>query len=153
MDFHMKNFLVVFILIFVVNVKLFSQTESDSTLSLSLKKWSESFNLKDTEQALSFISEDYIGYFPDQPDQFYETLKELYQKILSNKNLNVSIKYFINDYSISGDLAVVRLTITTTAKPSFAQQAQVAREKGIQVWRKENQSWKLFRSVTFPISK
>jgi len=149
----MKNFLVVFILIFVVNVKLFSQTESDSTLSLSLKKWSESFNLKDTEQALSFISEDYIGYFPDQPDQFYETLKELYQKILSNKNLNVSIKYFINDYSISGDLAVVRLTITTTAKPSFAQQAQVAREKGIQVWRKENQSWKLFRSVTFPISK
>lgn len=149
----MKNAIALLLLIFLFNSSIFSQTENDSTLLVSLKNWSESFNQKNVEKALSFISEEYIGYFPDQQDQFYETLKELYQKILTNKNLNITLKYFVNDYSISGDIAVIRLNITTTAKPAFAQQAQIAREKGLQVWKKENEQWKLFRSVTFPIGR
>lgn len=130
----------------------FCQPLNDSTALSTLKKWSEAFNSKNAELTLSFISTEYIGYFPEQEDQFYETMKSLYNNIFKNNSLNVSIKYFVNDFYISNDLTVIRLVITTTAKSSFAKQPQIAKEKGTQVWRKENNSWKLYRSVTFPIS-
>lgn len=144
----MKKLLIIILFSYV---NLFPQ--SDSSAVESLKKWINSFNEKNLEKTLSYISEDYIGYFPDQQDQFYETLKEVYSKIFSNKNLNISLKPFINDFTESDSLAVIRLILTTTAKPNFSQQAQSIKEKGIQVWKKENNKWKLFRSVTFPISK
>lgn len=144
----MKKIFLVSILLITSNI--FAQ---DSTAIEALKGWINSFNEKNLEKTLSYISEEYIGYFPDQQDQFYETLKELYTKIFSNKQLNITLKYFVNDFSESDSLTVVRLIITTTAKPTFAPQAQSIKEKGIQVWRKENNQWKLFRSVTFPISK
>lgn len=142
----------ILILIFVLfSFKAFAQ--EDSTAISSLKSWINSFNEKNLEKTLSYISDEYIGYFPEQQDQFYETLKELYTKIFSNNKLNITLKYFVNDFTIDNNLTVVRLIITTVAKPTFAQQAQSIKEKGIQIWRKENNQWKLFRSVTFPVTK
>ncbi|MEW6006360.1 MAG: hypothetical protein AB1695_13715 [Stygiobacter sp.] len=142
----------IFVLLFVfVSYNAFAQ--ADTTAISSLKNWINSFNEKNLEKTLSYVSDEYIGYFPEQQDQFYETLKELYTKIFSNDKLNITLKYFVNDFTTDNNLTVVRLIITTVAKPTFAQQAQSIKEKGIQIWKKENNQWKLFRSVTFPITK
>ncbi|MCX7874866.1 MAG: nuclear transport factor 2 family protein [Melioribacteraceae bacterium] len=144
----MKN---LFLILFVLFSKI-SFAQDDFTAINSLKIWIDSFNSKNLEKTLSFISDEYIGYFPDQQDQFYDNIKDLYTKIFSNKQLDVTLKYFVNDFSETDSLTVVRLIITTTAKSTFSQQPQSIKEKGIQVWRKENNIWKLYRSVTFPIN-
>ena len=124
------------------------QAQQDSTALSGLKGWAKAFNNRDLTQTLSYISPDYGGYFVNQQDQVYSTLHDVYKHIFSNEKLSVQLSYRINDFSVSGDFAVVRLFLITTAKANS--QEQVAYEKGMQVWKNENNEWKLFRSISYP---
>lgn len=129
-----------------------SAQENSSSIANILNEWVESFNKKDLQKSLSIYSEDFIGYYPDQPDQTFKSVKEQYQHLLMNKNLSIKLAVKIDEIQISGNQAFVRMVLSATVKPVFATDATTAHDKGIQVWQKnQDGEWKLIRASTFPV--
>lgn len=130
-----------------------AQIDEARVIENKLVDWATAFANKDAAKALSIYSANFLGYYPNQPDQDYKSVKDQYQHILTNKNLSVKLEVKIEEINISGNLAFVRLMITATIKPNMAPEPAVAYDKGIQIWQKENSEvWKLFRSSTFPFN-
>ncbi len=152
----MKQFVIgfkclVLTIIFLTNT--YGQIDDINVIEKKLNDWSAAFAEKNVEQALSIYSDNFLGYYPDQPDQDFKSVKDQYNHILNNKNLFVKIGVKIDEIQISGNLAFVRLVITASIKPTMAPDPAVAYDKGIQIWQKEkNGEWKLLRSSTFPFN-
>ena len=145
-----KIFLISF-LYFILSITIHAQ-ESSSSISNILNEWIDAFNKRDLQKSLSIYSEDFIGYYPAQPDQSYKTIKEQYQHLLTNNNLSIKLAVKIEEIEMSGNLAFVRMILTATIKPAFATEATTAHDKGIQIWQKnQDGEWKLIRASTFPV--
>lgn len=136
---------------FFLSISISAQ-ESSSSITDILHEWIDAFNKRDLQKSLSIYSEEFIGYYPDQPDQSFKSVKEQYQHLLLNKNLAIKLAVKIEEIEISGNLAFVRMILSATVKPVFATEATTAHDKGIQVWHKnQNGEWKLIRASTFPV--
>ncbi len=130
-----------------------AQVDEAKVIENKIVDWTTAFANNDAAKALSIYSEDFIGYYPDQPDQNYKSIKDQYQHILTNKNLSVKLESKIDEIRVSGNLAFVGIVITATIKPAMATEPAIAHDKGIQIWQKEsNGEWKLLRSSTFPFN-
>jgi ketosteroid isomerase-like protein len=57
----------------------------------------------------------------------------------------------IEEIIVSGDLAVVRVTWTTTTVQAELAQRNTRQLRDMQVWRREADGWKLFRGVHFRV--
>ncbi|MEW6195351.1 MAG: DUF4440 domain-containing protein [Bacteroidota bacterium] len=141
------------LVLFVFYSSVSAQADEAKIIENKIADWTTAFVNKDVAKALSIYSEDFIGYYPDQPDQNYKSIKDQYQHILTNKNLAVKLESKVDEIHVSGNLAFVRVVITATIKPAMATEPAIAHDKGIQIWQKENNGeWKLLRSSTFPFN-
>lgn len=149
----MKQFSKLFFFVCTINFfafNIYAQNGESEKVKKILTSWIDSFNKKDLQQSLAIYSEDFIGYYPDQPDQDFASVKEQYEHIFNNKNLSVKLDLAIIEVNAVGNLAYVRMNLTATVKPTFSKQAAVAHDKGLQVWLKQNDgNWKLIRSSSF----
>lgn len=146
-----RKFFLISFLYFILSITIPAQ-ESASSITNILNEWIDAFNKKDLQKSLAIYSEDFIGYYPDQPDQSFKTIKEQYQHLLTNKNLSIALAIKIDEIQMSGNLTFVRMILSATVKPAFATEANVAHDKGIQVWQKnQDGEWKLIRASTFPV--
>lgn len=142
-----------FLIIVVLFSNLYSQDNSIQELNNTLSNWVNGFNSGDYQKAVSIYADDFIGYYPGQPDQTLDDLKEQYQHIFNNKNLTVKISFKADEINVAGHFAYVRMILTASIKPTYAPQPAVASDKGLQVWRKhDNGEWKLVRASTFPLT-
>lgn len=148
----MKKFLFLqFSILIFVNSLFLAQNDSGEINSI-LKNWITSFNEKNLSGALSIYSEKFIGYYPNQPDQNFTSIKEQYESIFKNKNLSAKLELEVLETTEKENFAYVSMILTATIKPAFSPQAAIAHDKGIQIWEKEiTGNWKLIRSSTFPI--
>lgn len=147
---HRKYFLIS-LLYFIFSITIPAQ-ESTSSITNILNEWIDAFNKRDLQKSLSIYSEDFIGYYPDQPDQTFKSVKEQYQHLLVNKNLSIKLAIKIDEIQLSGNQAFVRMVLSATVKPVFATEATTAHDKGIQIWQKnQDGEWKLIRVSTFPV--
>jgi ketosteroid isomerase-like protein len=132
----------------------YPQNNNTKDLTNAINNWTEGFNAGNFDKAISIYSSDFIGYYPDQPDQTLNDIKEQYKHIFSDKNLSVKILYKADEIKLMGKFAYVRMTLTATIKPAYAPNQIQASDKGLQVWQKDNAGlWKLIRSSSFPITK
>jgi len=142
-----------FLFIVVLFSNLYSQNNNFQELNNTLSNWVNGFNSGDYQKAVSIYADDFIGYYPGQPDQTLKDIKEQYRHIFNNKNLTVKISFKADEINVAGNFAYVRMILTASIKPTYAPQPAVASDKGLQVWRKlDNGEWKLIRASTFPLT-
>ncbi len=148
----MKRILLIFLLLTAAYT--YPQNSGANDLRNAIIIWTEGFNAGNFDKAISIYSNDFIGYYPDQPDQTLNDIKEQYKHIFSDKNLSVKISYKADEIKLMGKFAYVRMNLTAIIKPAYAPNPIQASDKGLQVWQKDNSgSWKLIRSSSFPITK
>ena len=149
----MKKIITVFAGLIVCSVT-FAQQNGLDELKITLNNWVDGFNAGDYQKAISIYADDFIGYYPNQPDQTLKDMKEQYQHIFNNRNLSVKISFKADEIKAVGDFAYVRMLLTASIKPTYAPQPAIASDKGLQVWHKQNNGeWKLIRSSTFPVGE
>lgn len=149
----MKKIITVFAGLIVCSVT-FAQQNGLDELKSTLNNWVDGFNAGDYQKAISIYADDFIGYYPNQPDQTLKDMKEQYRHIFNNRNLSVKISFKADEIKAVGDFAYVRMLLTASIKPTYAPQPAIASDKGLQIWHKQNNGeWKLIRSSTFPVGE
>ena len=142
------NILLLFALFFT---NTYSQIDNAKPIRDAINNWVDGFNSGDYAKAISIYSDDFIGYYPNQKNQYRKDIEDQYKHILNNKNLSVIISFRADEISVSGDFAYVRMTMTAKIKPIYAPEPSIATDKGLQVWKKDkNSAWKIIRSSSFP---
>jgi len=148
---HFKKILLVVMLFFTNQNFIFAQAESTDIIKSRFINWIDNFNKKDLEKLLSIYSEDYSGYYSGHPDQNLKTIGEQNENIFNNKYLSVKLSAQVVEIEVSDNLAFVRMILTWSIRPTNIKTPQVLRDKGIQVWKKQGNDWKIFRSITYPL--
>ncbi len=129
----------------------YSQIDNTKPIRDAINNWVDGFNSGDYAKAISIYADDFIGYYPNQKNQYRKDIEDQYKHILNNKNLSVIISFRADEISVSGDFAYVRMTMTAKIKPIYAPEPSIATDKGLQVWKKDkNSGWKIIRSSSFP---
>lgn len=145
-----RIFTVILAVVFLYQIS-YSQTDNTKPIRDAINNWVDGFNSGDYAKAISIYADDFIGYYPDQKNQYRKDIEDQYKHILNNKNLSVIISVKEDEISVSGDFAYVRMTMTAKIKPSYAPEPSIATDKGLQVWKKDkNGMWKIIRSSSFP---
>lgn len=144
-----------FLLLFLALITSFVNAQKDEPGEINsiLTDWVESFNSGNYQKSVSIYSPDFIGYYPNESDLNFKNIEEQYKHIFNNKNLSVKLEVDIREINVSGNLGFVQLILKAIIKPKFSTEPGVALDKGIQVWKKSEGGWKLFRSSTFPMQE
>ncbi len=145
-----RLFIILLILVFACSIS-YSQSDNTKPIRDAINNWVDGFNSGDYSKAISIYSDDFIGYYPNQKNQYRKDIEDQYKHILNNKNLSVIISFKADEIDVSGDFAYVRMTMTAKIKPIYAPEPSMATDKGLQVWKKDKSSgWKIIRSSSFP---
>jgi len=145
-----RIFMIILAVVFLYQIS-YSQIDNTKPIRDAINNWVDGFNSGDYATAISIYADDFIGYYPDQKNQYRKDIEDQYKHILNNKNLSVIISVKEDEISVSGDFAYVRMTMTAKIKPSYAPEPSIATDKGLQVWKKDkNGMWKIIRSSSFP---
>ena len=131
-----------------------SQKRAADQIKAKLILWEESFNKRDLKNYGSFFTEDYLGSYPNQPDQTYASTLSEYNRLFQNMFLSIKLKYEVIEIEADNNFGYMRVVETSEVKPKSATKAQVAQDSGILIWKKQNDGeWKIFRSSLFPLIK
>ena len=128
------------------------QTSNADQIKAKLIQWEESFNKRYLKNFGSYYSEDYIGLYPNQPDETFTSTLNEYNRLFQNMFLNIKLNYGIIEIEADNNYGYVRVVQTSEVKPKFATKSQFAQDTGIIIWKKQNDGeWKIYRSSLFPL--
>lgn len=148
-----KSFLTFPALLFIFISSLHAQVDDVVAIKSELNKWMKAYNQKDLDNSVAIFSDDYVGYYAGNPDQTKKLFKEQNDEVFKNKYLKATLSMDAVEIQTSGEMAYVRIKQKWSFKPSASKNAQVALEKGILIFQKENDGkWKITRSSIFPVS-
>jgi ketosteroid isomerase-like protein len=147
----MKKYFMIVIIMLITFLLSYSQTDSEKKISNEINLWVKSFNSGDYQKAIEIYAEDYVGYYPNQPDQTVKDIEEQYRNLFHNKSLAVNVSMEPSEIKVIGGYAYVVTTMTLSIKPSSLPKPTIATDKVMQIWRKEKAGmWKIIRSSAFP---
>jgi ketosteroid isomerase-like protein len=147
------KFFFLFLNLIVATNLITAQTEDVISIKNELNKWIKAYNQKDLDNSVAILAEDYIGLYSGHPDQTKKSIKEQNDEVFKNKFLKATLSMEAVEIVTSGDLGYVNIKQKWTFKPSISNTAQVALEKGILIFNKQNDGkWKIIRSSTFAVS-
>ncbi len=154
----MKNILIVAAVVVMLITTALAQSETQASsadqIKAKLVQWEESFNKRNLTNFGSFYAEDYVGLYPNQPDQTYASTLNEYDRLFQNKFLAIKLEYDILEIEAGNDFGFTRIVETSEVKPKFATKSQYAQDTGLLVWKKEKDGgWKIYRSSLFPLVK
>ncbi|MCL4549347.1 MAG: hypothetical protein M1495_12350 [Bacteroidetes bacterium] len=130
------------------------QTSNADQIKAKLIQWEESFNKRYLKNFGSYYSEDYIGLYPNQPDETFTSTLNEYNRLFQNMFLNIKLNYGIIEIEADNNYGYMRVVQTSEVKPKFAAKSQFAQDTGIIIWKKQNDGeWKIYRSSLFPLVK
>ena len=131
-----------------------AQMSSANQIKAKLVQWEDSFNKRNLTNFGSFYAEDYVGLYPNQPDQTYASTLNEYNRLFKNMFLDIKLNYGIIEIEADNDYGYMRVVQTSEVKPKFATKSQFAQDTGIIIWKKQNGGeWKIYRSSLFPLVK
>ncbi|MCX6169682.1 MAG: hypothetical protein NTX65_10085 [Ignavibacteriales bacterium] len=133
----------------------FVPAQSNEVLAIKneINKWMKSYNQKDLNNSVAIFAEDYIGLYYGHPDQTSKTIRDENEVVFKNKYLKATLSMEADEIVTSGDLAYVNIKQKWAFKPSVSKTPQIAFEKGILIFKKQNDGkWKITRSSTFPVN-
>jgi steroid delta-isomerase len=107
-------------------------------------------NRRDLKAMMATVSPDLILTYPGIADMGYEALENGYAEMIAlPAGTSVTTAPTIEEIIVSGDLAVIRVTWTTTTV-SGPSDRKVRRMRDMQVWRRNDQGeWKFTRGMHF----
>lgn len=112
----------------------------------------EAFNDGDPDAIIALYSRDVVLTYPGIPDQDYTTLDAGYREMTNRPaGVTVTTQPFIEEISVSGDMAVVRVTWNTTTVQAEPAQRSTRQLRDLQVWRREADGWKFWRGMHFRV--
>jgi uncharacterized protein (TIGR02246 family) len=110
----------------------------------------EAANAGDPDAVMALYARDIVLSYPGVPDMDYETLARGYREILRTPGVALRTVPEIHEILVSGDLAVVRVTWTTTITQGEPPRAATRLARDLQVWRRERDgSWKFARGMHY----
>jgi ketosteroid isomerase-like protein len=106
-------------------------------------------NRRDLEGMVASISPDLVLSYPGIADMGYESLKRAYAEMIAPGGASVTTVPTIEEVLVSGDLAVVRVTWTTTIASGPSDQ-KTRRTRDMQIWRRDDRrEWKFIRGMHY----
>jgi ketosteroid isomerase-like protein len=109
----------------------------------------DAFNRRDLKAMLARVSPDLVLTYPGVPDMGYDDLAKSYAEMIAQPpGIKLTTVPSVEEVIVSGELAVVRITWTTTT--ASASQSKVRRMRDLQVWRRSGQGeWRFIRGIHF----
>ncbi len=152
MKLNTKHLILFFSFLISYNI-VSAQPDDVIAIKNELNKWMKAYNQKDLNNSVSIFAENYIGFYAGHPDQTGNSIKEQNDEVFKNKYLKATLSMEVTEIEVGGDLAYVSIKQKWAFKPSIANTAQIALEKGILIMKKQSDGkWKIIRSSTFPVS-
>ncbi|HEX8271286.1 MAG TPA: DUF4440 domain-containing protein [Longimicrobiaceae bacterium] len=115
----------------------------------------EAANAGDPEEVMALYARDIVLSYPGVPDMDYAALERGYREMLRTPGVTLRTAPEIHEIMVSGDLAVVRVTWTTTvttAAPGQPAKSASRLARDLQVWRREaDGSWKFARGMHYRV--
>ena len=124
--------------------------EPESAIRTALAAWNADFNAGNKDRICDLFAPDLRYDYRGFPERTYADICALLQGSLGDETRTFSYALDIRDVIVAGDLAVVRLTWTLTARPAGGGGASISREPGIDIFRKQpDGSWKISRYLAY----
>lgn len=129
-----------------------SYGQQNFTIDAYFDSYAKNFNESNLTGFLSFYSPNFTGYYPDEPDQSYESVVQQFNKIFSNKNLKSSLTIEAVKSKISDNICYAQVILRWSFKPSFADSPMIALDRGIIILEKDKSGdWKITASSLMPV--
>lgn len=110
----------------------------------------EAANAADPDAIMALYARDIVLSYPGVPDMDYETLARGYREMVGTPGVTLRTVPRIHEILVSGDLAVVRVTWTTTLTRGEPARSTTRLARDLQVWRREpDGSWKFARGMHY----
>ncbi len=103
------------------------------------------------DEVVRAYADDILLHYPGAPDQDLSILREGYRRLCagSGDGTVATARATYDEFLISGDLAVVRLTWSTHLRGM--PEGAVRRLRDVQIWRRTPQGWRFARGAHFPL--
>lgn len=126
-----------------------SQTEAE--IIYLLHKWPGDFNAGNVEAVCGLFGRDLVASYPGTPDRNYDEMCRHLRAVLTDPNK----KFHYNEPQIEqillqGDMAVVRLIWTLKISDKGQTEPHIIREKGLDVFKRNQGTWKIAISYAYP---
>jgi ketosteroid isomerase-like protein len=120
-----------------------------STISAALAQWRADFNARRAAHICDLFASDLRYDFYGAPERTYPLLCARLQHALADTTQSLHYDLKIKEIIVSGDIAVVRLTWTSTVTMGGKHQSND--ETGLDVFgRQRDGSWKIIRYIAYP---
>lgn len=116
------------------------------TLRSLIQQTAQAINAHDPDGVLAHYSKDVLVSYPGIPDTAYDGFARSYRQMM-NPAITTRAVPTIDEILVSGDLAVIRMMWNTTITDKATGQSSHRQAKDLQIWRRENGSWKFFRGM------
>lgn len=122
-----------------------------ATLRALIVRSGEAFNARDPAAIMAPYARDIVLSYPGIPDQDYAMLEAAYREMTAPRpGVTVRTEPTIEEVLVSGDLAVIRVTWTTTTTEADPARESTRRLRDLQVWRREaDGSWRFARGMHY----
>ena len=123
--------------------------EPASTIRSALVQWRADFNARRAAHICDLFAPDLRYDFYGAPERTYPLLCARLRRALADTTQSLHYDLRIKEIIVSGNLAIVRLTWTSTATISGKKQS--TDETGLDVFgRQPDGSWKIIRYIAYP---
>jgi len=143
----------VFVLLFATGTRADSTSTARADIRAALERWTTAFNERDAPGACALFTRDLVATYPGVPDRDYQAMCRHLSSALRDPVRSLRYSFELEEILVSGDLAVVRLVWTLqNTRPGEAAE-RLVRERGVDVFRRENGAWKVMRSMAYPMAE
>ncbi len=120
-------------------------------ISAALEQWRLDFNARRAENICALFAPELRYDFQGLPEQNYEQLCMRLRAALADETKTFQYDLNIKEIIVSGSLAVVRLTWTSTLTAADGKVITKEDEPGLDVFRQQDDgSWKIIRYIAYP---
>ena len=141
----------VFVLLFAISTRADSTGTARADIRAALERWTTAFNERDVPGACALFTRDLVATYPGVPDRDYQAMCRHLSSVLRDPARSLRYSFELEEILVSGDFAVVRLVWTLlNARPGETPE-RLVRERGVDVFRRENDTWKVMRSMAYPM--
>lgn len=127
-------------------------TDDAETLRGLIRQTEKAINSHDPDGVMAHYSRDVIVSYPGVPDTTYDQFARSYRQMM-NPSITTATVADVQEIVVSGDLASIRMTWSTTITEKASGKSSSRQAKDLQVWRKENGQWKFFRGMWYHTRK
>jgi len=124
----------------------------EALLRKLIQDTAQAINQNDAAGILAHYSKDILVSYPGIPDTTYDVFERSYREMLRPNTSTITVPT-IDEILVSGDLATIRMTWSTSITNKETGQCSSRQAKDLQVWRRENGTWKLFRGMWYHVRR